>query len=259
MFFGRFPASFLQGPAYMMNMSKIIIIPDVHGRPFWRNAIKGHEEDRIVFLGDYLDPYAWEGITPEEAYEGLLDIIALKKAHPDNVTLLLGNHDLGYLDQSICTCRMDWRRKTDIRNVLLENLDLFDLVHIEPAEGMDLLFSHAGISEKWAREYGSLFGEGPFDPLSLNRALHDEEARPALFRSLSCVSWSRGGLDDFGSPVWADVNDYLDGDRLLGGYLHLFGHTLHDGGPINVRDQGLCLDCAEAFVLPGKDYPTMEK
>jgi hypothetical protein len=154
---------------------------------------------------------------------------------------------------------MDWRRKTDIRNALLENLDLFDLVHIEPAEGMDLLFSHAGISEKWAGEYGSLFGEGPFDPLSLNRALHDEEARPALFRSLSCVSWSRGGLDDFGSPVWADVNDYLDGDRLLGGYLHLFGHTLHDGGPINVRDHGLCLDCAEAFVLPGKDYPTMEK
>lgn len=231
-------------------MSKIIIIPDVHGRSFWRNAVKGHEGDRIVFLGDYLDPYAWEGITPEEAYEALLDIIALKKAHPDNVTLLLGNHDLGYLDQHICTCRMDWRRKTDIHDTLLENLDLFDLVHIEPAAGLNLLFSHAGISEKWAREYGNLFGEGRFDPLALNRALHDEKARPALLRSLSCVSWSRGGGDDFGSPVWADVNDFLEGDRLLGGYLHIFGHTLHEGGPINVRDHGLCLDCAEAFYLP---------
>lgn len=237
-------------------MSELIIIPDVHGRPFWRDAVKGHEEDRIVFLGDYLDPYAWEGITPEEAFEALMDIIALKKAHPDNVTLLLGNHDLGYLDQSICTCRMDWRRKTDIHEVLLENLDLFDLVHIEQAGGLDLLFSHAGISEKWAREYGDLFGEGPFDPLVLNRALHDEKARPDLFRSLSCVSWSRGGLDDFGSPVWADVNDYLDGDRLLGGFLHLFGHTLHRGGPINVRNHGLCLDCAEAFTLPLR-FPTL--
>ena len=231
-------------------MSKIIIIPDVHGRSFWRNAVKGHEGDRIVFLGDYLDPYAWEGITPEEAYEALLDIIALKKAHPDNVTLLLGNHDLGYLDQHICTCRMDWRRKTDIHDTLLENLDFFDLVHIEPAAGLNLLFSHAGISEKWAREYGNLFCEGRFDPLALNRALHDEKARPALLRSLSCVSWSRGGGDDFGSPVWADVNDFLEGDRLLGGYLHIFGHTLHEGGPINVRDHGLCLDCAEAFYLP---------
>ena len=229
-------------------MSKLIIIPDVHGRPFWRDAVKGHEEDTIVFLGDYLDPYAWEGITSEEAFEGLMDIIALKKSHPDNVTLLLGNHDLGYLDQSICTCRMDWRRKTDIHDVLLENLDLFDLVHIEQVGSLSLLFSHAGIPAKWAREYGSLFG--PFDQLALNRALHDEKARPDLFRSLSCVSWSRGGLDDFGSPVWADVNDYLDGDRLLGGFLHLFGHTLHDGGPINVRNHGFCLDCAEAFILP---------
>lgn len=154
-------------------MSELIIIPDVHGRPFWRDAVKGHEEDRIVFLGDYLDPYAWEGITSEEAFMALIDIIALKRSHPDNVTLLLGNHDLGYLDQSICTCRMDWRRRTDIHNVLLENLDLFDLVHIKQ-----------------------------------------------------------------------------DGDRLLGGFLHLFGHTLHNGGPINVRNHGFCLDCAEAFTLP---------
>ena len=231
-------------------MSELIIIPDVHGRPFWRDAVKGHEEDGIVFLGDYLDPYAWEGITPEEAFMALMDIIALKRAHPDNVTLLLGNHDLGYLDQSICTCRMDWRRRTDIHDVLLENLDLFDLVHIKQDGNLALLFSHAGISEKWVREYGNLFCEGQFDPLALNRALHDEKARPELFRSLSCVSWSRGGLDDFGSPVWADVNDYLDGDRLLGGFLHLFGHTLHNGGPINVRNHGFCLDCAEAFTLP---------
>jgi hypothetical protein len=60
-------------------------------------------------------------------------------------------------------------------------------------------------------------------------------------------------------PYKCDFLILSDGDRLLGGYLHLFGHTLHDGGPINVRDQGLCLDCAEAFILPGKDYPTMEK
>ena len=231
-------------------MTELIIIPDVHGRPFWRDAVKGHKGDRIVFLGDYLDPYSWEGITPDEAFEALMDIIDLKKAQPDNVTLLLGNHDLGYLDQAICTCRMNWRRKTDIHDVLLENLDFFDLVHTEQIGGLDLLFSHAGISEKWAREYGDLFGEGTFNPLSLNRALHDEKARPDLFRSLSCVSWSRGGLDDFGSPVWADVNDYLDGDRLLGGYLHIFGHTLHMSGPINVRNHGLCLDCAVAFTLP---------
>ena len=82
---------------------KWIVIPDVHGRKFWRDVVKGNEDERIIFLGDYLDPYSEEGITPEDAYNELLDIIAFKKEHPENVTLLLGNHDLGYLDSNICS------------------------------------------------------------------------------------------------------------------------------------------------------------
>ena len=42
---------------------KTLIIPDVHGRSFWKKAIKKHfdECDHVVFLGDYIDPYGWEG------------------------------------------------------------------------------------------------------------------------------------------------------------------------------------------------------
>lgn len=50
-------------------MSKVIIIPDVHGRKFWRSALSWVETTPIVFLGDYLDPYRDEGIDSEEAYE----------------------------------------------------------------------------------------------------------------------------------------------------------------------------------------------
>ena len=45
-------------------MSNWVIIPDVHGRKFWRSAVQGHEEDKIIFLGDYVDPYDWEEILP---------------------------------------------------------------------------------------------------------------------------------------------------------------------------------------------------
>ena len=41
-------------------MEEIIIIPDVHGRTFWREAIEKYrnkENTQIIFLGDYLDPY----------------------------------------------------------------------------------------------------------------------------------------------------------------------------------------------------------
>ena len=44
-------------------MSKILIVPDVHGRKFWHKAIEMIDEvDQVVFLGDYLDPYSHEGI-----------------------------------------------------------------------------------------------------------------------------------------------------------------------------------------------------
>ena len=230
-------------------MSEIVIIPDVHGRRFWRSAVQGHEGGRIVFLGDYVDPYPQEGIDQKAAFQELLDIIALKRAKPSNVVLLLGNHDLGYLDSEICTCRMDWEREKEIRQTFLDNLDLFDLIHIECTSEGNILFSHAGISEQWVKKNKSLFDVGVFNPLKLNEMLHDANARPGLFKALSCVSWYRGGLDKFGSPIWADVNEFLSGNRFIGGYFHVFGHTLHDGGPINVRGRGLCLDCAQAFAL----------
>ena len=116
-------------------MSKWIIMPDVHGLQFWRSAVRGHEEEKIIFLGDYVDPYAWEEILPGEAFKELRDIIAFKKEHPDNVVLLLGNHDLGYLDPSICTCRRDSYRAEKIRREFEDNLDLFDIVHIEDVDG----------------------------------------------------------------------------------------------------------------------------
>lgn len=232
-------------------MSKWIIIPDVHGRQFWRSAVRGHEEEKIIFLGDYVDPYAWEEILPGEAFKELRDIIAFKEEHPDNVVLLLGNHDLGYLDPSICTCRRDSYRVEKIGREFEDNLDLFDIVHIEDVDGGKVLFSHAGIAENWIKHRSKLVGKmNGFRPEHLNEMLHGNQAeRERLFLALADVSWYRGGLDKVGSPVWADVEEYLNGERLLGGYLHIFGHTLHEGSPINVRNYGYCLDCARAFIL----------
>ena len=52
----------------------IIIIPDLHGREFWRKAVNELPEDaHVVFLGDYLDPYEDEWIYWTDAFKGLLD------------------------------------------------------------------------------------------------------------------------------------------------------------------------------------------
>ena len=55
-------------------MSKrILVVPDIHGETFWREPVQRYidQVDRIVFLGDYLDPYSEEGkeYTPQGVIE----------------------------------------------------------------------------------------------------------------------------------------------------------------------------------------------
>ena len=40
-------------------MAKILCISDIHGRKFWRQTVADNIDkvDKIIFLGDYLDPY----------------------------------------------------------------------------------------------------------------------------------------------------------------------------------------------------------
>ena len=73
-------------------MEKLIIVPDVHGRTFWKD-IMGYEDTPVVFLGDYLDPYPRENIGKRQAIDNFLKILDYSKQN-DNVTLLLGNHDM---------------------------------------------------------------------------------------------------------------------------------------------------------------------
>lgn len=48
-----------------------MVVPDVHGRDFWREPVKKYIEtvDRVVFLGDYLDPCEDEGGLAGDIFE----------------------------------------------------------------------------------------------------------------------------------------------------------------------------------------------
>ena len=85
---------------------KILIVPDVHGRTFWKEAKeKIHEVDMCIFLGDYVDPYDYEdGVINRSDHEALVDnvkeIIQFARDNAPKVMLLLGNHDAHYLSES---------------------------------------------------------------------------------------------------------------------------------------------------------------
>ena len=228
---------------------KCIVIPDVHGRKFWRKAVRGNEDKRIIFLGDYLDPYRYEGISYIDAMEEFVDILAIKKKHPDNVTLLLGNHDIGYIDPYICDVIQDVGRRDFYRKLILDNISLFDMVALEWIGGETILFSHAGIRTGWLRHNDWLFDEDSFCPEVLNDLLHDDEGREDLLLALADVSSYRGGLGDAGSVIWTDIYEFLYNNDELPGYVQMFGHSLHKGGPWRIDDHLWCLDCGKAFTV----------
>lgn len=79
-------------------MNPIIIFGDCHGDPSWKNGLEyfySHPECKFIFLGDYLDPYTrYEGITHEDAYNNLLEVLEFARANPLRIILLYGNHKI---------------------------------------------------------------------------------------------------------------------------------------------------------------------
>ena len=74
---------------------KILILPDIHGRKFYCNALYEAVDEgaEIVCLGDYLDPYPGDDLHEKGVFAPLKELVEVKKQHPDRVHLLIGNHD----------------------------------------------------------------------------------------------------------------------------------------------------------------------
>ena len=229
----------------------MIIIPDVHGRDFWVKPVEDNlGKEHIVFLGDYLDPYDYEGIPAAEVFPRLERIVELKKAHPDGVTLLLGNHDLHYVDRRLDGGRLD--RVNAARNcaVFVDNAELFQLAHEIRIGGTKMLFTHAGVQLAWLVRHGDVLDLENFKDVAdiLNRPWWDAGRRGALLKALGEVPYSRGGKCKYGSPVWNDVDDFAPGKEELPGYVQIFGHSQQEYAPV-ITDCYACLDCRRAFSL----------
>ena len=225
----------------------ILIIPDIHGRNFWKKAVEENMDkvDRIIFLGDYLDPYPWEGITRKEAISNFQEIIDFKSENRDKVVLFVGNHDLAYIDKKnyIVRSRYDSSNARHIEEMFRSHRSFFQLAHEELIGDKRYLFTHAGLQIGWYKKHEKLIGE-----LTVNGMNHLLDT-PSGIKALCEASWSRGGWDQFGSIVWNDVtdcgshvNDELPWDR------QVFGHSQQEEHPI-ITDTHVCLDCRKAFIL----------
>lgn len=203
-------------------------------------------KEHMVFLGDYLDPYPDDEILPSEAFMGLQDIVKLKEEYPDKVTLLLGNHDLHYLHSRMQGSRFNMFNAAKYRRFFEENASLFQMAY-EASIGRKYLFTHAGILPGWLKAHESLFG--PIAPGNLVNCLNlmwsSEKDRPILLDALSDIPQARWGKSEFGSMVWADLNEHSTRKEELPGYYQVFGHT-KVLVPI-ITPFFACLDCKKPF------------
>ena len=180
----------------------LLIIPDVHGRDFWKEAVDCNKYERIVFLGDYTDPYDIEGITNEGAVDNFESIIAFKQNNPDKVVLLLGNHDLHYYSDYYYELaggvRYDPISAIILQRLFQDNSQYFQLAWETDWGNKHYLFSHAGITMSWFMR--NLHQIQKPDATHLNRLLKTNEG----LETLAQVGAIRWGPYPSGSAVWAD-------------------------------------------------------
>lgn len=236
---------------------KILIIPDVHGRTFWKKALDTGEYEKVIFLGDYVDPYEFEGITSEMALDNFKSIIAYKQQNTDKVVLLLGNHDLHYFSEYYYELAGGSRYNPflamTLHRLFWDNRQLFQLAWETELGDKHYLFSHAGITQTWLSENVEQIGKP--DAWHLNRLIQTNEGLEALAQ----VGRLRGGYYESGSMVWADVDELAMSDPLPNCY-QVVGHTMQLDSPI-ITDKFACLDCRMAFSLDdtGQFSPVTEK
>lgn len=253
-----------------MNMGKICIIPDVHGRQFWKIPCLDHadEFEKIVFLGDYLSPYPYEEISNKKAIEVFEEVLDFKKKNPDKVVLLMGNHDFSYISSNICECRTDWTNWGLINGMFFDNIKLFDLAWETKIGNKRYFFSHSGVRKGWfdkwvkdrlfkwdsddlpgAERFNELFHSAYDDGRNFDKqSTHDFETAIGIYSTFR--GWD--GWDD-GSIVWADIREYAKKDEpgLENDYenvVFICGHTQLENEPI-IREWVMDLDCRRPFVL----------
>ena len=230
----------------------VLIIPDVHGRIFWKRPVEHFRsqieagEMEVVFLGDYLDPYPFE-IDEELAYsvvssmKQLRDEIIPFAREKKNVHLLLGNHDMHYFNDDysslIFKCRYSRYHSKSIKKVFKENASLFRLAwDCFIGDDMLVLFTHAGVLKSWVDCVfrGNKIRRPNAD--FLNNIL--DNGKEDILK-LACPGPYRGGWGRIpGSPIWADAYEHVYGwkneecpDRKFqevykDKIYQVFGHTL---------------------------------
>lgn len=189
---------------------KILFVGDIHTHDYMLDDIKRldikYNLDRVVCLGDYVDDWLSSGY---DSINTLNKIIELKNRNKDKYILLLGNHELSYLGFP-CSGHQ-YNQEQEIQNILLQNLDLFDLYYSINLDNKHYYCTHAGITNNYIH--------GVLDRINQNDDLYYvydyiknldimNTNKLKYLSLLTKVSSVRGGEDQYSSMLWCDKREH---------------------------------------------------
>ena len=217
---------------------KTIVVPDIHGRTFWKELKTKYKdfEGKIVFLGDYVDHYSYEDISWNDTIKNFIELIDFARNN-SNVILLIGNHDYHYIWDFGTSTRFSRKHYKELHKLYTDNIDLFKLSYYD--EQNDILYSHAGVLQGWLdvlnidiKDINDLMIERPYD--------------------IWKVSEYRGGMDKFGSIIWADLREHMKYERINDHTIQIFGHTQLNSDYEIIHDNIYCVDSKQLFIVNGR-------
>lgn len=180
---------------------RILVCGDIHCKPdILDHAIRATDWDLFVFLGDACDNF---GATQSDNLQILNKIIEYKRKFGEKFVWLLGNHDWSYYDDTINMSGHISFGAENVKYLLKENLDLWDLFYAKDK----YIFSHAGISA----DFLPLTREIPYKELKVNIGANNP---------MNKVGTACGGYSNNPSLLWARPTEVkplpLDNIQIVG-------------------------------------------
>lgn len=218
---------------------KIVALGDTHGRSTWQSIVAQEEKtaDKIIFIGDYFDTHSGGYHSANRQIENFKDIVAYKKANPDKVVLLFGNHDFHYLKAAKEEYSgYQHRYAFDIQQVIEEALaeDLMQMCFKHD----DYFFSHAGLTKTWVEDS---FVAEPWETEkptleNIEQAVNDLfKYKPYYFRFNMGANFSNTGDDICQTPIWVRpislMRDMFEGIKCVVGHTTVKHMDLSDKFP----------------------------
>jgi len=238
-------------------VKKILTIGDVHGRDKWmfhthgspyefnnwvtmvENGVPENADDfwkempytkydKTVFVGDYVDSYDLSNVV---ILDNLKKILQFKKALPDKVVLLIGNHDIQYFIPNEVCSGYRAEMNPDLYQLFTENKDLFKMAHLEKNNtGVKYLWTHAGVTSRWLKDTCKDLCNPRYRHYEITKDFDAEDLETFLNNLLELrvdnlfnVDAHSGGYNLWAGPLW--VRPTILNEFPLEGVNQIVGHT----------------------------------